>query len=170
MHTLEEVRAEYDRLDKLLGIDTSGIELKISRRAVHQLGSFRAPAGGEGRLRITLSSLVMEDDALFMDTIRHEYAHAAVHLLYPGQKHGHDEKWKNICRRIGCRPKSRTKLTQTASRLREEKIKYIIRCKACGRESGYVRRGKTVELMMRGKASRLRCRNCGKSSFELIIK
>ena len=29
MHTLEEVRREYDRLDRLVGVDTSGIELKI---------------------------------------------------------------------------------------------------------------------------------------------
>lgn len=43
MHSLEEVRAEYDRLDRLCGVDTSGIELKISKRAVKQLGSFRSP-------------------------------------------------------------------------------------------------------------------------------
>jgi hypothetical protein len=44
MHSLEEVRAEYDRLDKFLGIDTSCVELKISSRAQKQLGSFRSPA------------------------------------------------------------------------------------------------------------------------------
>lgn len=48
MHSLEEVRAEYDRLDRLCGLDTSGIELKISKRAVKQLGSFRCPAPGAG--------------------------------------------------------------------------------------------------------------------------
>ena len=63
MHTLEEVRAEYDRLDRLVGIDTRGIELKISTRAVRQLGSFRAPAGrrsGEA-LRITLTGWLQAD-------------------------------------------------------------------------------------------------------------
>lgn len=166
MHTLEEVRAEYDRLDKLLGIDTSGIELRVSTRAVRQLGSFRTSKP----LRITLSSLVMEDDALFMDTLRHEYAHAAVHLLYPGEKHGHDKVWKDICRSIGCRPQSRTELSGTAAELREQKIKYIIRCKGCGREGGYVRRGKAVELIRSGRGSRLRCRACGGNNFELYIK
>ena len=31
MYTLEDVRNEYDRLDKMLGIDTSKIELKVSK-------------------------------------------------------------------------------------------------------------------------------------------
>ena len=78
MHTLQEVRAEYDRLDRLIGIDTRMIELKISRRAVRQLGSFRSPARGKGELRITLSALILGDDEQFWDTVRHEYAHAAV--------------------------------------------------------------------------------------------
>ena len=166
VHTLDEVRAEYDRLDRLLGIDTSGIELKISKRAVRQLGCFRASK----LLCITLSSMVMEDDELFMDTVRHEYAHAAVHILYPGQRHGHDMLWKEICRRIGCRPKSRTELTENAQELRAQGIKYLIRCKSCGRESGYIRRGKAVELVMRGHGSRLRCTGCGGNKFELEIK
>ena len=105
MHTLEEVRAEYDRLDRLLGIDTSMIELRVSRRAVRQLGSFRVPTRGAGRMRITLSALIFADDAQFWDTVRHEYAHAAVHLLHPGEKHGHDRVWKRMCAVVGCDPK-----------------------------------------------------------------
>lgn len=71
MHSLEEVRAEYDRLDRLCGVDTSGIELKISKRAVKQLGSFRCPRrGGKDGLCITLSHLILEDDEQFWDTVR----------------------------------------------------------------------------------------------------
>ena len=105
MHTLQEVRAEYDRLDRLVGIDTRGIELKISKRAVRQLGSFRSPKRGTGPLRITLSYLILDDDAQFWDTVRHEYAHAAVYLLHPGENHGHDRVWRDMCRLVGCDPK-----------------------------------------------------------------
>ena len=71
MYTLEDVRKEYARLDRIIGIDTSAIELKISRRAVNRLGSFTSPARpGAAPLRITLSALVMEDEALFYDTRR----------------------------------------------------------------------------------------------------
>lgn len=171
MHTLEEVRREYERLDAVLGIDTSAIELRISKRAVRQLGSFRVlREQGRERLCITLSALVMADDELFVDTARHEYAHAAVHILYPGQRHGHDAQWKNICRIIGCRPQSRTALTAAAAELREEKTKYIVRCNGCGRESSYVRRGKVVDMLMRGKGTKLRCRGCGGNKFELSVK
>jgi len=166
VHTLDEVRAEYERLDKLLGINTSHIELKISKRAVHRLGSFRASTPP----CITLSELVMADDALFMDTLRHEYAHAVVHLLRPGERHGHDVVWKNICRRIGCRAQSRTELTETAARMRDEKTKYIVRCKLCGNENAYLRRGKVVDMLQRGRGHRLRCAHCGGNKFELITK
>ena len=171
MHGLHEVRCEYDRLDKLLGIDTSGIELKVSSRAVKQLGSFRSPArAGAAPLRITLSKLVMEDDGLFLDTIRHEYAHAAAYLLYPGEKPGHGEKWKAICRRIGCTPKSRTKLSSEAAKQREAKAKYLVRCTGCGRETSYLRRGRTVELMLRGRGRLLRCTHCGGNDFRLLVR
>ena len=171
MHTLSEVRAEYDRLDKLLGIDTSAIELKVSTRALKQLGSFRSPLRpGAAPLRITLSSLVMEEDALFLDTIRHEYAHAAAYLLRPGEKHGHDKLWKDICRRIGCAPKSRTELTGSAAKQRQQRAKYLIRCRGCGRESAYLRRGKTVELLLKGRGSALRCTHCGGNEFALYVR
>ena len=63
MHSLEEVRAEYDRLDRLCGLDTSGIELKISKRAVKQLGSFRCPACGYHRhvTDVSVSKVVVSD-------------------------------------------------------------------------------------------------------------
>ena len=171
MYSLEQVRAEYDRLDKLLGIDTSAVELKISNRAMKQLGSFRSPArAGAAPLRITLSRLVMDDEILFMDTVRHEYAHAAAYLMFPGQRHGHDKVWKDICRRIGCAPQSRTKLSKEAEAQREQRAKYLIRCEGCGRESLYFRRGKTVELMMQGRGNQLRCTGCGKSEFKLFVK
>ncbi len=170
MHTLQEVRAEYDRLDRLLGIDTSGIELRISKRAVRQLGSFRAPVRGRGRLRITLSALIFEDEGQFWDTVRHEYAHAAVHLLYPGEKHGHDRVWKDMCRRVGCSPKRLAPEQGKAAELRRQSARYIIRCDGCGAESRYVRRGKAVELMLRGRGRSLRCKNCGGNRFTLLVR
>ena len=170
MHTLEEVRAEYDRLDRLVGVDTTGIELRISKRAVRQLGSFRSPKRGTGPLRITLSALILDDDAQFWDTVRHEYAHAAVYLLHPGEKHGHDRVWKEMCRRVGCEPRRLASSEGKAAELRQAQAKYIIRCKSCGAESRYVRRGRTVELMLRGRGRMLRCRKCGKNSFVLLVR
>lgn len=170
MHTLEEVRREYDRLDRLVGVDTSKIELKISRRAVRQLGSFRSPARGTGPLRITLSALILDDDAQFWDTVRHEYAHAAVYLLHPGEKHGHDRVWRDMCRLVGCEAKRLAPEQGRAAELRKARAKYIIRCESCGAESRYVRRGRAVDLMLRGRGRMLRCRSCGGSRFALLVR
>ena len=170
MHTLQEVRAEYDRLDRLIGIDTRMVELKISKRAVRLLGSFRSPTRGRGPLRITLSALILDDDEQFWDTVRHEYAHAAVYLLYPGQKHGHDQVWRDMCRRVGCDPKRLAPEQGRAAELRQQKVKYIIRCQGCGAESRYIRRGRTVDLMLRGRGKRLRCRRCGQNQFILLVR
>ena len=170
MHTLDEVRREYDRLDRLVGVDTSKIELKISRRAVRQLGSFRSPARGTGKLRITLSALILDDDEQFWDTVRHEYAHAAVYLLHPGEKHGHDRVWRDMCRLVGCSPKRLAPEKGRAAELRQAQARFIIRCRTCGAESRYIRRGKAVELMLRGRGRSLRCRKCGQSSFVLLVR
>lgn len=169
MYTLEDVRREYDRLDKLMGIDTSAIELRVSKRAVNRLGSFTSPARpGAAPLRIMLSALVMEDEALFWDTIRHEYAHAAAYILDPSRRHGHDALWKELCRRVGCVPKSRT-ASKTVAEKRREKAKYTVRCRGCGSESSYVRRGKTVDIILRGQGKRLKCTRCGGNDFELRV-
>jgi SprT-like family. len=170
MHTLEEVRREYDRLDRLIGIDTSGIELKLSTRAVRQLGSFRSPSRGKGPLRITLSALILDDDAQFWDTVRHEYAHAAVYLLCPGEKHGHDGVWREMCRRVGCNPKRLAPEQGRAAELRKQQARYIIRCESCGAENRYVRRGRAVELMLRGRGRMLRCGKCGGNRFVLLVR
>ena len=170
MHSLDEVRDEYDRLDRLIGVDTRGIELKLSKRAVRQLGSFRAPTGPLTQPRITLSALIFDDDAAFWDTIRHEYAHAAVWLLHPRERHGHDRVWKDMCRRVGCSPRRLASNVGKAAALREERVRYIVRCESCGAESRYVRRGKTVELMLRGRGRSLRCRVCGGRRFTLLVR
>lgn len=171
MHTLEEVRTEYDRLDRIVGINTSGIELRISRRAVKQLGSFRSPVvPGSAPLRITFSSLILDDDEQFWDTVRHEYAHAAVYLLHPGEKHGHDAVWRQMCRLVGCSGRRLASDKGLAAELREQSARYMIRCERCGSESRYLRRSKAVELIMRGRGTRLRCSRCGGNRFTLFVR
>lgn len=171
MHTLEEVRTEYDRLDRIVGIDTSGIELRISGRAVRQLGSFRCPAApGSAPLRITFSSLILDDDEQFWDTVRHEYAHAAVYLLHPGEKHGHDAVWRQMCRLVGCSGQRLASERGLAAELREQNARYMIRCERCGSESRYLRRSKAVELIMHGRGTRLRCSRCGGNRFTLFVR
>ena len=162
-HTLSDVRAEYDRLDALCGADTRGIALTVSKRAVKRLGCFRpGPAP-----QISISAFVLEDDALFLDTIRHEYAHALVWLRHPREKHGHDAVWKSACREIGCAPRTTVAAGEAQQDLREEKAKWRLRCRSCGQETLYLREGKIVRLVRSGRSRRVTCLKCGGHRFDL---
>ena len=91
MDALETVRAEYDRLDRMLGIDTSGVRLTRSARMVRQYGvcCFR----GEKPTEIRIAAFLLEEPEQLRQTALHEYAHAAAALL-TGRRHGHDAVWK----------------------------------------------------------------------------
>ena len=171
MHTLEEIREEYDRLDRLLGLDTSGIRLGISTRGVRRLGCFMPPAPrGGGPAKITVSAAVLEDDGLFWDTIRHEYAHAAVWLTHPGERHGHDGVWKAMCRRVGCMPRGTAPPDPALERLRRQKARYLVRCGKCGAETYYLKAGKVVKTLESGYRRRLCCGRCGGNDLKLYVR
>lgn len=168
MHTVTEIRKEYDRLDRLCGVDTSGIAIVISRRMVKRLGSFRYPRSTDGLPpRIAISAFLLEQDEPFWETVRHEYAHAVMYLRYPGELHGHDEKWKAVCREVGCRPKSTVPTGAQQDALRRDRARYLVRCEGCGHETYYLREGKFVHLLRTGHGNRLRCTLCGQNRFIL---
>lgn len=171
MHTLEEIRAEYDRLDRLCGVDTSAIEITISRRGVRRLGSFRYPAKGRaGALRITINASLLDEEEAFWDTVRHEYAHALVYLRHPGERHGHDAVWKAACRELGCSPDRLTAQTEEGRAELERRAKYKVQCAQCGQTTFYLRRGKVVDLLLRGPGGQVRCAQCGSSKLELYVR
>ena len=103
MWTLEQVRAEYHRLARLLGIDTSGIPVRFSKRMTRQYGVCTFLKNRPQEIR--LADFLRQEDAVFWDTARHEYAHAAAALL-TGKRHGHDEVRRAVCRRSGGWPNS----------------------------------------------------------------
>lgn len=97
---------------------------------------------------------------VFYDTIRHEYAHAAV-TLKDGQNHGHDIHWKRMCLEVGCRPSGTVKSEIVRESVPQAEPKYIVRCEKCGRENKYYRRGKVVDSLLKGK-NIYRCQCGGK--------
>ena len=142
MWTLEQVRAEYHRLDRLLGIDTSGIPVRFSKRMTWQYGVCTFLKNRPQEIR--LADFLRQEDAVFWDTARHEYAHAAAALL-TGKRHGHDEVWRAVCRRIGC-PEDRLAPQCAAAEENRKRIAaargvYVVTCLGCGAESRYLRRG-----------------------------
>ena len=169
MHTLEEIREEYIRLDRVCGIDSSRIELRINN-AKKRLGSFSCRPGFPRRkMSITISRKALQDDVLFLDTIRHEYAHAVVSIREPLSRHGHDRVWKAVCREVGCTPRATIK--ENREQNTEAEAKYRVTCLGCGTESGYLRAGKIVRLLQEEERSGGKknagvvCRKCGGKHF-----
>lgn len=168
MHTKEDIRREFRRLDAITGADTEGIEIEISGRMVKRLGCFRYPRTRDGKPpQIAISALLLTEEERFWDTVRHEYAHAVVWLRHPGETHGHDAVWKAVCREVRCTPKSTAAPTPEQTAHRESRAKYQVHCEICGRESFYLRRGKVIDLLLQGRGNRVRCTQCGGNRFKL---
>lgn len=172
MDALETVRAEYDRLDRILGIDTSGILLSCSARMVRQYGV--CCFCGDRPAKIRLAAFLLDEPEQLHKTALHEYAHAAAALL-TGRRHGHDAVWKAVCLRIGCAPERLSEPCEAARRRAEEYEEgragapvWLVVCRGCGAVSRYRRRGKVVQLLQQHPTtSACVCRQCGGRSFAL---
>lgn len=82
MYNIEDVTREYRRLDKILGIDTSEIQITYCKGASR--GGCCKICNGEP-IRIALNKALFEcPENEFYDVIRHEYAHAVSAMLYGG--------------------------------------------------------------------------------------
>ena len=171
MWDLADVRREYDRLDAMLGIDTKKVGLQFSKRMKKQYGvcEFR----NNRPVEIRLAEFLRTEDEVFWNTARHEYAHAAVALL-THRRHGHDEAWKALCRKIGCSDQRLAQSCEAARKLREQAAEkprtwYVVTCKACGAVSRYQRRGKVVQAVEKGRHG-IVCRRCGGTRFVLTTE
>ena len=176
MYTIEDIRREYDRLDRICAVDTSKIAIKLNN-AQKRLGSFSYKRGfPHGIMTITISRKVLNNEELFLDTIRHEYAHAVVFMRHPFSRHAHDKVWKAVCREVGCTPRATVK-DETLRKKTEESAKYKVTCQRCGAETYYQRAGKIVQILQkessrRGifrKTSAIACRRCGGREFSLTV-
>ena len=151
MWTLSQVQAEYRRLDRLLGIDTGRVAVSFSKRMTRQYGVCTFVKNKPQEIR--LADFLRQEDQVFWDTARHEYAHAAVALL-TGKRHGHDEAWKAVCRKIGCPPERLAPNCNAAveNRKRIEAVRgvYVVTCLGCGTQSRYLRRGTVVQALEEG--------------------
>ena len=109
--SIQFIKNEYARLDQICKVDTSNIEIIISSRMTRQLGCFTYKRNGfTKKLQIKISARIINETELFLDVIRHEYAHAVVYLRHPHQKHLHDSVWKSVCAEVGCTPRAAIKI------------------------------------------------------------
>lgn len=161
MHTLKEIRDEYNRLDKKCGVDTSHIAIEFSDRMIRKLGYCRHI--GSVPVKIVIASFLRSEEDEFWDTVRHEYAHAVVKLRYPNEHHGHDAIWKKVCIEIGCNPSRLAQsATESQKHAKDQKKKYIVSCPECKRQRTFFRASNVVKELHRNPSStRFTCGACG---------
>jgi len=167
-YSIDDIRTEYDRLDRITGVDTRKVAIRISNRMSRKLGQFSVSGVIlSQKLEITISSRCLADEKLFFEVIRHEYAHAVVHIRRPLERHVHDKVWKDVCRQIGCRPRATIKLDEPY-RAKARPYKYEVVCKKCGASSKYKTMSKVVRAALRPSIfSGVICRRCGGKSFNV---
>ena len=165
---LRYIKTEYERLDQVCRVDTSGIKISISSRMTRQLGCFSVKRTGFSEdLSIKISERILSDEELFLDVIRHEYAHAIVHIRHPRRRHVHDEVWKAACLEVGCEPKATRKMGDEDTPVRPRQDKYLVQCQNCGAESRYRTAGKVVKILLKKKRGQVICKRCGSTDFKL---
>lgn len=170
MHTVEEIKAEYRRLDRILNIDTSKIEIAFSNRSAKRHGSCKLERQSDGvwaPVKILIAGFLRDDDEKFWDTVRHEYAHAATAVI-TGEKHGHDALWKAVCKKVGCSGKVYAENTGVSATAALSKAKYKLVCSDCGAESLYIRETKLIRTLKAGRKNNVVCCRCKGSNIRLF--
>ena len=172
MPTVQDIKTEFLKLDKLLGINTSNIEIVFSKRTVKRHGSCQCIRGADGKWRpvkIMIAEFLLTDYDAFWDTVRHEYAHAAAALL-TGKNCGHNAVWKGICCKIGCSGNVRAESTAASRQRARDAAKYAVTCLGCGEVSLYMRKTELIKRLERGGPSGVICTVCGGKKFKLTYR
>ena len=157
---------EMRRLDKISGLDTRNIPVRISSRMTKGWGSCRYCYE---RRKYQIKELVFAKRLLergtmehILNVVRHEYAHAYVTLTY-NHHHGHDAVWKRVALWFGCNAKRCENFDEVDS-----VYKYKVICRGCGSESRYQRKAGIVkELEVNPDSTRFYCCKCHSHKFIL---
>ena len=172
MFTIEDIRKEYERLDNETGNNIAKISLEISNRCKTTRGKycfFQNPIEDEPfKERIVISAFVLkESECDFLDTIRHEYAHAmSVRKYGVNAGNGHGYYWKKCCCIIGCKDETTREATEAQKAALQNRKQYVIYC-SCGRKFIYYRKSKIVSMIEKGNCATLKCPVCGGHDFKL---
>lgn len=172
MYSIDDIRKEMNRLDKITGENTSQIPIKITK-ATKRYGCCKVKILSFLSKRyytpeiLYFSDIILCDEETFFDTIRHEYAHAILTIRDPYKNHGHDNVWKSVCLEVGAMPERYGKINDNIKEQIEKKIKYTVVCNCCGKEFKYQSKSKIIKAIENGTANTLYHCSCGKSNFSL---
>lgn len=172
MYSTEQIRKLYDELDRQYNMDTSGLPIHIVNWREPTIACVRLQSvpGGIVPTRFEFNAFyaakLAEPD--WLDTYKHEYAHAAVTLL-THVNHGHDAVWKQYCHKLGCRPSPYAyDFNVISSETEAGDDCATVRCTRCGKTLRQKNDSKIVRVLKLGLSSLdFRCPHCGGMIFEI---
>lgn len=169
MFSLYDIRKEYERLDKITGLNISrDVELSLTSRCTRRRGVYkrRSKNGVLQYEKIVISNFVLaEPPESFFDTIRHEYAHAMDKRLNGLYNPSHGESWKICCKIVGCVPSATTEASDAQIEYQKSKGYGLIR-QTCGHEWHYQRLSKVLKAIVGGV--KYKCPYCNGENLSVI--
>lgn len=171
------ILAEYRRLDKLCGIDTSYItcDTYYAKENVVAYCQFITHTAIPARIFFNQRYVDWLPEVDCIDVMRHEYAHAAATLLYgPAalEGTGHGTPWKTVCAIVDCRPYPYTYNFNIAEPLAQHKggqNMCLVECCRCGATSAQPKDSRIISVLRSGLMSwNFSCPSCGGFRFRMI--
>ena len=173
MFEIMDIKNEFEKLDAKTGMDIANtVPVFVSNRFTSTRGQYKFEfyhiTKEIKNESITIAGFVLnESEADFIDTVRHEYAHAMATRLTKRNDTGHSEFWKQCCLEIGCAPEALKIATESQKAALNNRKKYIVKCAECGEEFIYYRKGKIISMVESGDTEALTCPKCGNHKFIL---
>lgn len=165
------IREEMNRLDKISGLDTSQVPIRISSKMTRAWGKCCWKRKGQRYYikELVFAKRLMEYGTMehIINVIRHEYAHLFVTEVH-NKNHGHDAIWKRAAMWLGCNAKRCEDFKEIDDL--DNGIKYKVTCQGCGVVSRYRRKSNIVkELEVRPDSTRFFCGRCNCHNFILEV-
>ncbi len=160
------IREEMDRLDKISGLNTSNIPIRVSTRMTSGWGkcSYRYVHRRYGIKEIVFAARLLEYGTMehILNVVRHEYAHAYVMLTH-NKNHGHDAVWKQAALRFGCNARRCETFDEV-----DRNYRYKVTCQGCEAVSYYQKKtGIVKKLKEDPNSTECYCKICKGRSFLL---
>ena len=170
---ISEILEDDDR--NLILSKFGSVEIKLNGRLKRSLGRCFYQYNRNTREILDIPKIDFNKDYILyeinndnkIDTIIHEMMHMLCYLKY-NEPVGHDYRWKNECKKYGCKHELGTKVIGYKSEMKNNGIyKYALRCKNCGKILEYK---KTITKDYRRKVENhyLIHNKCNSSDLEII--
>lgn len=131
----KDIMAECQRLSDMMCVEFD-LPVRINNRLTRTLGRVCFEGGSPYVMEFSGPMLKTCTDASIIEVVRHEWAHWYAWRC-DGEIHGHDARFRDICRQIGCtHDRSKNKVERLVGT--EPISKYTITC-GCGQQWHYAR-------------------------------